>query len=134
LRPLEQILWALAERASARLKAHELCGGTVTLKLKTSDFRIRTRARALAAPTALAERIFAAGRDLLAREADGTKFRLLGIGVSDLADAADADPADLVDQEGKRKAQAEHAVDRVRAKFGRAAIGKGLVFGAAEEE
>jgi DNA polymerase-4 len=126
---LERRLWSLCERVSARLKPRGLCGATVTLKLKTADFRIRTRARSLGAPTQLAARIFAAGRDLLRREADGTRFRLIGIGVSDLTDAEHADHSDLVDQSGKRAAQAERAVDRVRAKFGRDSIVKGLVFG-----
>jgi len=128
-RRLEQILWRLCERVSARLKANEACGSTVTLKLKRADFRIRTRARGLAAPTALAARIFAAGRDLLRREADGTRFRLIGIAVSDLTGADEADPNDLVDRSGARTAAAERAVDRVRTKFGRDAIVKGLVFG-----
>jgi len=74
--------------------------------------------RSLGTPTQLAGRIFAAGRELLARETDGTKFRLIGIGVSALAGAAEADPADLVDHSGRRSAAAEHAVDRLRAKFG----------------
>ena len=65
-RPLEQTLWELTEKVSARLKANALAGSTVTLKLKSADFKIRTRARALGHPTQLAARIFAAGRDLLA--------------------------------------------------------------------
>jgi DNA polymerase IV len=125
-RDLERTLWRLSEKVSGRLKAQELAGSTVTLKLKTADFRLRTRARSLHAPTQLAAKIFAAGRELLEREADGTKFRLLGIGVSSLASPADADPADLVDRRGARDKAAEHAVDRLRQKFGRAAVVKGL--------
>ena len=124
--PLERHLWELCEKVSARLKAKELAGATVTLKLKTADFRLRTRAHSLAAPTQLAAKIFAAGRELLARETDGTKFRLIGIGVSALAGAAEADPADLVDHSGRRSAAAEHAVDRLRAKFGRDAVIRGI--------
>jgi DNA polymerase-4 len=127
-RELERTLWRLSEKVSGRLKAKELAGSTVTLKLKTADFRLRTRARSLPAPTQLAAKIFAAGRELLEREADGTKFRLLGIGVSALASPADADPADLVDRRGARDKAAEHAVDRLRAKFGREAVVKGLAF------
>jgi DNA polymerase-4 len=125
-RPLERLLWSLSEKVSARLKTQELSGATVTLKLKSSDFRIRTRARSLDAPTQLAARIFEAGRDLLERETDGTSFRLIGIGVSALAAADDADPADLVNQRAQRTAAAEHAVDRLREKFGREAVVKGL--------
>jgi DNA polymerase IV len=136
-RALERILWDLCEKVSGRLKAKELAGATVTLKLKSADFRLRTRARSLAAPTQLAAKIFAAGRELLARETGATRFRLIGIGLSALADAADADPADLVDQRGQRTAAAEHAVDRLREKFGRAAVIRGIAFegeGADEED
>jgi DNA polymerase-4 len=122
-RPLEQYLWDLTERVSARLKANSLAGSTVTLKLKSADFRIRTRARALGAPTQLASRIFAAGRDLLKHEVGATRFRLIGIGVSNLEDALGDDLADLID---RRAAEAEHAVDRLRSKFGRNAVVKGL--------
>jgi DNA polymerase-4 len=122
-RTLERQLWELSEKASARLKAGRLAGATVTLKLKSADFRLRTRARSLAAPTQLAAKIFDAGRDLLARETGTTKFRLIGIGVSALAGAGDADPADLVDR--------EHAVDRLREKFGRGAVIRGIAW---EEE
>jgi DNA polymerase-4 len=125
-RTLERTLWGLAEKVSARLKAKEIAGATITLKLKTADFRLRTRARSLTAPTQLAAKIFAAGRDLLAREAQGTRFRLIGIGVSGLASPDGADPADLVDPQGARSKAAEHAVDRLRAKFGRDAVVRGL--------
>jgi DNA polymerase-4 len=133
LRPLERTLWQLSDRVAARLKAAELAGATVTLKLKTADFRIRTRAQSLPSPTQLAERIFAAGRVLLAREIDGTKFRLLGIGVSAIVDARDADPADLVDRRAERSAAAERAVDALRRRYGRGAVVKGLAFGNGEE-
>src|SRR5205085_9751630 len=127
-KPLEKILWSLSERVSSRLKAKGIAGATVTLKLKTADFRIRTRARALGEPTVLAARIFAAGRDLLSRETDGTRYRLLGIGLSQLTEAGKADAADLIDIRATRTAAAEHAIDKVREKFGRAAMVKGLAF------
>ena len=119
------LFFGIAEEVSARLKAKELAGATVTLKLKTADFKIRTRARSLESPTQLAQRIFAAARSLLEHETDGTKFRLLGVGVSALDTADQADPADLVDG---RSALAEHAVDSVRARFGDDAVVRGLAF------
>jgi DNA polymerase-4 len=122
-RPLEQHLWDLTERVSARLKASRLAGSTVTLKLKTADFKTRTRARSLGAPTQLAARIFAIGRDLLGVEVGTTRFRLIGIGVSHLADATGDDLSDLLD---RRSAGAELAVDRLREKFGKDAVVKGI--------
>ena len=129
LRPLEKMLWALSEKVSARLKAKSLAGATITLKLKSADFRLKTRSRSLDNPTQLAGRIFAAGRDLLAREIDGTKYRLIGIGVAALTSDEKADPADLIDIRGSRNAAAERALDRLRERFGHAAILKGLSLG-----
>jgi DNA polymerase-4 len=130
-RPLELRLWRLAEKVSARLKTNALAGSTVTLKLKTADFRIRTRAQSLSHPTQLAGRIFAAGRDLLARETDGTMFRLIGIGLSALCDADGADFADLI---ARRRAAAEPAIDRLRERFGDEAVIKGLALDGDNEE
>jgi len=123
-RLLEQTLWELTEQVSRRLKANALAGSTVTLKLKSADFKIRTRARSLGSPTQLAARIFAAGRDLLTHEVGTTRFRLIGIGLSHLGNAVGDDLADLID---RRAAEAEHAVDRLRVKFGRGAVVRGLV-------
>lgn len=126
LRPLEKTLWTLSEKVSARLKASALSGTTVTLKLKSADFQLRTRARSLSDPTQLARRIFDCGRDLLGREVDGTKFRLIGIGVSSLQPAEAADPDDLLNPDARKVATSERTVDSLRAKFGRGAIVRGI--------
>jgi len=122
---LESILWRQAERVSARAKAMELGGWTVVLKLKTAGFRIRTRSNSLDAPTQLADRIFRVARDALKREADGTSFRLLGVGLHNICGAHECDPHDLIDRSSGRRAAAERAVDKVRAKFGGEAVAKG---------
>ena len=125
---LARDLFRMSEKVSARLKAAGISGRTVTLKLKTGDFKLRTRARALPAPTQLAARIFEAGRQLLEKETDGTRFRLIGIGVSDLAEAQEADQGDLVDTRAHRDKAQEAAVDALRARFGRGAVVKGITF------
>jgi DNA polymerase-4 len=130
-RQLELRLWRLSEKVSARLKGSALAGATVTLKLKTADFRLRTRAQSFGQPTQLAAKIFACGREMLARETDGTRYRLIGIGVSALMPAGAGDFADLID---RRTADAELAVDRLRARFGDDAVVKGLVFDQNDEE
>ena len=134
LHALKAILRSLSEKVSRRLKKAGLAGRTVTLKLKTADFRLRTRSRQLADPTRLADRIFTAGSELLAREVDGTKYRLLGIGISEFADPRLADPADLVDRDAAKRAAAEAAIDTIRGKYGNRAVELGLVFDAAEED
>jgi DNA polymerase-4 len=126
---LENILWRQAERVSARAKGYEIGGRTVTLKLKTSSFKLITRSVSLEAPTQLADRIFRVSRELLRRKVDGTAYRLLGVGIHQLLPAEQCDPAELVDDGAGKRAKAEHAMDKVRAKFGGDAVGKGRDFG-----
>ena len=126
LQDLEPILWRLCERLSARMKKAELSGRSITLKLKTADFKLRTRSRSGLAPTQLAGRLFKTGRALLAQECEGTRFRLIGIGASDLCDAAEDDRGDLADTGVAREAQAERAVDKLRNRFGDDAVVKGI--------
>ncbi|HKU09051.1 MAG TPA: DNA polymerase IV [Bradyrhizobium sp.] len=122
---LEKLLWKLSEKVSARLKSSNLAGSTVTLKLKTADFRQRTRSQSIHSPTQLAAKIFAISREMLAREIDGTAFRLMGAGVSALKPGSAADDSDMLD---RRSAHAERAIDGLRKKFGSAAVIRGIAY------
>ncbi|MBM3558850.1 MAG: DNA polymerase IV [Alphaproteobacteria bacterium] len=126
---LRDRLWPLAEKVADRLKAAGLAGRTVTLKLKTARFRLVTRRASLPAPTRLADTLWRTAVALLDRAlADlpaETTYRLIGVGVSGLGPAHDADPADLADPDGGRRRQVEEAIDAVRARLGRGAIRRG---------
>ncbi|MCG5484952.1 MAG: DNA polymerase IV [Sinorhizobium meliloti] len=122
-------LRGLSEQVAFRLRKSDLAGQTVVLKLKTADFKTRTRNRRLESPTRLADRIFRTGLQLLEKEVDGTKYRLIGIGVSDLVDPDLADPPDLVDPQASRRAAAEDAINKLRDKFGRTSVETGYTFG-----
>jgi len=93
--------------------------------MKTTNFAIRTRAARLPSPTVLPDRLFDAARSLLMREANGTAFRLIGIGAHPLLPLADADHGDLADLETPRRAAAQAAIDALRQRFGAGAIGRG---------
>ncbi|PKR48987.1 DNA polymerase IV [Thalassospira marina] len=92
---LGDILTRLVGRVAHDLERKRISGHTVVLKLKTADFKTRTRNMRLAYPTLKQDVLLQSAMTLLQREIDGTKFRLLGVGVSDLFDADDADPDDL---------------------------------------
>jgi DNA polymerase-4 len=118
-------LWRLCVRVADRLKAKGLTGRSVTLKLRRADFRLLTRAARLADATQLADVIFAAAAPLLAREATGARFRLIGVSLSSLEPGATADATLPLDDAASRRARAERATDEIRARFGADAIGKG---------
>ena len=125
---LSTALLSLCERLSERLKAKGLIGNTVTLKLKSAGFRLRTRARHLMIPTQLANMLYETGVQLLAREIDGTAFRLIGIGISGLEPATGTDPVDMLEPQIGRRAAAERAMDKVRTRFGKDAVIRGKLY------
>jgi DNA polymerase-4 len=132
---LEDILWPLCEKVAARCRASETAGLTLTLKLKDARFKIITRRRQLPEPTLLAHRIFETARELLAGDADGkTKYRLIGVGLSDFSDATLADKGDMLDAETPRRAAVEDAVAKAREKFGKGAVQTGRALKADWEE
>ena len=90
-----------------------------------------TRTRQLAQPTQLAEVLYRGAVPLIEKEATenkSTTFRLIGIGASKLVDGEEADRPDLINQGQEQDIQIEQTIDRVREKFGSAALGKGRGF------
>lgn len=126
---LSRILWRLSEDVSATLKEKQIAGRTVTLKLRTQDFRIHTRSHTLDHLTQLGGVIYRAAEPMLRREADGRRmFRLIGVGVSGLDSERDADPPDLLDRSRDQRRKIEGALDRIRARYGKTSIGEGRGF------
>jgi DNA polymerase-4 len=125
LRALERHLWLLCEKLARRLNGQDIAAAGVVLKLKTARFALRTRTARLSSPTVLPDRLFDLARELLAAEATGTAFRLIGIGAQPLAPRALADLGDLADATTPRRAAAQAAIDALRGRFGEAAIGRG---------
>ena len=122
---LEPILWRLAQKVSRRAKASGVAGRTITLKLKTSSFQSRTRNVSQNTPTNLAHHIFDAARSLLLPECKGEAFRLIGVGISKLAEGSGAEEQGF-DTHDLALTKAEQAIDKIRAKFGPEAVERGL--------
>jgi DNA polymerase-4 len=125
LAELEAQLWWLCEKLGRRLRGENLAAAGIVLKLKTTGFQGRTRSQRLANPTQLPETLFEAARGLLAREADGTAFRLIGVGAAPLAAGTLADLGDLADTVTPRRLARQAAIDSLRRRFGAAAVSHG---------
>jgi DNA polymerase-4 len=129
---LERVLLVLSEKLARRLKGAGLSAGGVTLKLRTPDFRLRTRTRSGLPPTQLAMRLFQAGRALLSQQPQSDVYRLIGIGAADLQPGEEADRFDLAEGDRAREKARESAIDSLREKFGAGAIQRGLAFAPAK--
>jgi DNA polymerase-4 len=92
---LQEELWPLCETVARRLRDKQLAGRTVTIKLKDAEFQLFTRSRRVSLPTQQARVLYETAAPLVRKEANGRAFRLIGVGVADLADETAADPPDL---------------------------------------
>ena len=86
---LEPHVRRIAEKAWGATRKTERVGRTVVLKLKTAQFRILTRSLTPDAPPASLEAFTAIALSLLARVGlpDATRYRLVGVGLSNFRDA-----------------------------------------------
>jgi DNA polymerase-4 len=124
---LEDVLAELSEKVARHARADGLAGRVVTLKLRTTDFRIHTRRRTIPVPTQTAKTLFAVGRELLATEATGRLYRLIGIGLADLIEA-EAVEDDFFAGDERRALAGEKTLDAIRARFGAGAVTSGRIF------
>jgi DNA polymerase-4 len=122
---LEEV-WPLCEELSGRMKRQGFVGRSMTLKLKTADFRILTRSRQAAPATNMAEEIYEAARAAILETATGTAFRLIGVGMSGLAETDETpDDSDLFDAARVKSRRVEATIDSLRERMGSDAIRKG---------
>ena len=117
---LEAELWPLCEKLASKARRDGVASRVVMLKLRRTDFKIVTRRVTLPEPVQTARALFAAGRELMAPEL-GRPYRLIGIGMGDVQDAVET-PSALFETAETRALKTETAIDRLRAKFGAAAV------------
>ena len=122
---LEKKLWSLCEKVSKRSKEKGLGGQTITLKLKTKEFKLISRSCTIDEPTQIGELIFQNSKTLLDREDDKIKYRLIGVGISNLKESELCDLYDLINISKTKNAKIEYAIDDIRNKFGKDLIKKG---------
>ena len=122
---LEDYLWELCEKVSARMKASGFEGRVVTLKLKSADFKTITRRRTLSQPANLARTAFATAKEMLQEATRGKAYRLIGVGYSELSVESEERPGDLFGGDNEKITAQEKAIDAIRDKFGRDAVKAG---------
>jgi DNA polymerase IV len=120
----------LSDRCAARLRQQGYVARTVSVKVRTSDFRTVTRSRTLVTPTDVAREIYLVARELVAGvDLHGLAVRLVGVRAEGLegrhGSVAQPTLEEAVDEHGATRRRAEEAVDAVRGRFGVRSIAMG---------
>lgn len=120
---LREIL-RLSDRTAGRLRAKALCGRTVTLKVRFSNFSTITRSKTLDAEVDGGAEIYAVAKSLYLRiDPDRPRIRLLGVAVTGLAPGPPRRQLDLLATARPGWPEATQAIDSIRERFGRDAVG-----------
>jgi DNA polymerase-4 len=133
-REMERELLRLTERTSQRLRKAGLQAGTVQVKIRQSDFTTFTRQRTLKPPGSGTDQIYSIACELLATWLEtnpGSRVRLLGVGGAKLSPA---DQGDLFADTRTEAAPVDKTVDKIRERFGIAAVGRASTLGRDDPE
>lgn len=123
---LRRELLRLAEKVGRRLRAADLAGRTVTLKLRYANFQTITRSRTLLVPTAEGTELHRESVELLdALRLERVRVRLIGLGVSNLVHGDTSRQLSLTADD--RWTRLDRAADIARERFGGAAVTRGAL-------
>ena len=120
---VKRTLLTLSERTAHRLRRGGWLARTISIKVRFADFRTVTRSHALARPTDVTHEVYAAAVALYESLGLGhTPLRLVGVRAEGLS-AADITPVQgLLDEPEHGWRDADRAVDRATARFGKGAV------------
>jgi DNA polymerase-4 len=117
---LARELLRLSERTAASLRAKNLAGRTVSIKVRYSDFTTISRSRTLPAATDVTQEIYRTAVRLLTEHAPPGAVRLIGVRLEQLGPSGRGQLAIDTPEHGWR--EADQAADKARGKFGTAAV------------
>jgi DNA polymerase-4 len=116
-------LLRLSERVAARLRAADMIGRTVTIKVRFADFTTITRSRTMSEYTDVAQTIYGTARMLFeALGLDRARLRLVGVRLEGLIESGAGHHQLALDERPHGWRDAERAVDRAGARFGAGAV------------
>jgi DNA polymerase-4 len=120
------VLLDLCDQVAARLRAQNLKGRTIHLKIRYADFTTLTRSHSLAEVTDATDVIWATVGQLFEHRLPPSRlaFRLVGVGVSGFDAAPQQCDLGLETAEGRRE-KIDEVTDAIRARFGREALVRG---------
>ncbi len=126
IQQLHQVLLALTEKVSRRLRQDGVQGRTITLKIRLKGFKTYTRAFTLAERTNHADTIFRVIRQLFHDFfKEGMEVRLVGVRVSNFANPY-VKGSLFESEENIKREKLHQAIDVIKDRFGEESIRRGF--------
>jgi DNA polymerase-4 len=124
---LLDVLLSQVEDVAQRLRINNLEAKTITLKLRSEDFRTVTRSKTFANPTDVTSAVWRQAREAFLKwhKKSAGPLRLLGFGASGLQKAGAGQRQLFPEPEQEKQQRLDKAFDQIRGKFGRDALRRG---------
>jgi DNA polymerase-4 len=112
----------LTEKSADRMRERGLAASTISIKVRFADFKTISRSKTLDLPTTGTQEIFEVAKSLyLALRLDRVLVRLVGVSLDSLVENDDVTQMVLGERTSSWQ-EADRAIDRVKAKFGRSSL------------
>ena len=117
---LEEILLALTDQVTYRLRKQEMLARVVNVQLRTKDFVDTSHQKKLPKATASTKEIFVYAKELLEQMyRKGTPIRLIGLRVDDLTDKEERQISLFNDEiKNEKQDKLDKTIDRLKEKYG----------------
>ena len=116
---LEEILLALAEQVSYRLRRYDLLANTVNVQLRTKDFEDTSHQGKLITATASTKEIYTKGKQLLEQlYKKGMSIRLIGLRVDNLVEKEQLQLSFFNNKDNEKQEKLDKVIDNLKQKYG----------------
>lgn len=123
IKKLEEILLALTEQVTYRLRKHNLLANTVNIQLRTKDFEDTSHQGKLLTATSATKEIYQKAKELLEQmHHTGMSIRLIGIRVDHLIEKEEQQLSLFKNEENEKQEKLDQTIDALKEKYGYNAI------------
>ena len=115
---LEEVLLALVEQVTYRLRHHELLANVVNVQIKTNEFKVLSHQRKLDFPTDSTKIIQEMAKKLLKEIYNNFPIRLIGVRVDQLVEKEQMQISLFENTENEKQKKIDSVVDKIKEKYG----------------
>lgn len=115
---LEEVLLALVEQVTYRLRHHELLANVVNVQIKTNEFKVLSHQRKLDFPTDSTKIIQEMAKKLLKEIYNNVPIRLIGVRVDQLVEKEQRQISLFENTENEKQKKIDSVLDKIKEKYG----------------
>ena len=115
---LEEILLAITEQVTYRLRKYNLLANVVNVQIKNNEFKVSSHQRKLSTSTSSTKIIYNTAKELLKELYKGEYIRLIGVQVSELSKKNEAQLSLFDTNTNEKQEKIDEALDKIKQKYG----------------